>query len=342
MITEITGELTFVTIGDPHFKSSTQKETDQLIKNSLIYCKNKKPGFIVVLGDVINVAGTSKSFVDQQARAFSWITKLGTIAPTIVLIGNHDMCDINRKFCKEHSFQGYENENVVIVDDPVIFKIMNDKNNILKFLCMPYMTPGTFLEEVDSHYSEHDDIKLIFAHQELKGVKLNSGMSSKIKEYWPIEYPLLITGHQHVRHILSSNCICQGAPYSVNHGEEGEKVISYFKYVKDYEFLEETYKCVTQTKIRKVLNISDAINLQKEENVDYKLVIKDSKEEIKKFKSSLDYLTIKNTFDNIEFIIMKKEPKEKIFKTFLEDVNDKVKNIPSLEILWNQTLEEIK
>ena len=77
-----------IAIGDVHIKVSNVLETDEMINKLEALAKDIKPNFIVLLGDVLDRHATIN--VHCLMRAQNLIFKLSLIAPTFVLIGNHD------------------------------------------------------------------------------------------------------------------------------------------------------------------------------------------------------------------------------------------------------------
>ena len=79
-----------IIIGDQHFKINNIPEVDEYINKIEIIVKNKKPDFIVLLGDMLDQH--EKIHTVPLNKAFEFIDKMRNIAKTFILVGNHDMC----------------------------------------------------------------------------------------------------------------------------------------------------------------------------------------------------------------------------------------------------------
>ena len=79
---------TVLAIGDPHFKVGNVAESEQMTDNLIKLALNIKPTFIVDLGDTLHRHETIH--VSPLMRAENMLKQLSEIAPTYLLIGNHD------------------------------------------------------------------------------------------------------------------------------------------------------------------------------------------------------------------------------------------------------------
>ena len=77
-------------IGDPHIHVNNLDEADIMIKEVLRVAKENKPTFIACLGDLLHTHEKIHTFALKKATEF--MHSLSLIAPTYLIVGNHDMC----------------------------------------------------------------------------------------------------------------------------------------------------------------------------------------------------------------------------------------------------------
>jgi len=77
-------------IGDPHFKVENTHEVALFIERIEAVAQDLKPDRIICLGDLLDTHERIHSLVMNVAYEF--IRKMRQIAPTVILVGNHDMC----------------------------------------------------------------------------------------------------------------------------------------------------------------------------------------------------------------------------------------------------------
>lgn len=91
-------------IGDPHFKEPTKEENDLMVKVIMSIVETIRPDHIVVLGDLLDRHKNAHLVPLRDATDF--IYRLAAIAPTHVLIGNHDMLNDQQYLSPYHPFPG--------------------------------------------------------------------------------------------------------------------------------------------------------------------------------------------------------------------------------------------
>jgi DNA repair exonuclease SbcCD nuclease subunit len=77
-------------IGDPHFKVENTHEVSLFIERLETLAQDLKPDRIICLGDLLDTHERIHSLV--MNTAYEFVQKMRQIAPTVVLVGNHDMC----------------------------------------------------------------------------------------------------------------------------------------------------------------------------------------------------------------------------------------------------------
>lgn len=198
-------------IGDPHFKVNNKKETDKFINETYNYLEKNKVDSIIILGDTLHTH--EKINIKPFCRAIDFITKLSKYAIIYVLIGNHDRENNKVFLTNEHPFKGLENNKIKI-----IWK--TEKYNDLLFV--PYVENGRFNEAIkDINLKE---INIIFAHQEFYGAKMKNYTSIN-GDKWPLENPIIFSGHIHSFQKIQKNIIYTGTPYQLNFGENEDKAL---------------------------------------------------------------------------------------------------------------------
>jgi DNA repair exonuclease SbcCD nuclease subunit len=209
-------------IGDLHFKVSNIKDTDLMCTAILDQiCNQRAFDFIVVLGDTLDRHETIH--VTPLCRSVSFLSKLMEIAPVYLLIGNHDLKN-NRQFLSpEHPFSALKfwGPRMTVVDT-VISRTINEK----LFIFVPYTPPGRFEEALATLDSDQwKQATCIFAHQEFKGAQMGA-VESNEGDVWPLDYPLIISGHIHEYQRLQPNIWYLGTPIQQSFGDQDRKTIS--------------------------------------------------------------------------------------------------------------------
>lgn len=214
---------TALVIGDPHFKTSNIIETNAMINSIINQAKIRDIDIIVVLGDILD--RHESIHVSPLTRATNFLKSLTEIAPTIVLIGNHDLKNNQQFLSEEHPFVSlkYWSQNITIVDTT---KILNIKDH--KFVFVPYVPPGRF-EEALNKCEGWREATCIFAHQEFSGCQMGAIISTE-GDKWPLTFPYVISGHIHDYQEPQNNILYVGTPIQHSFGDKHDKSISYFTF----------------------------------------------------------------------------------------------------------------
>lgn len=215
--------VTALVIGDPHFKVSNVRETDAMVEAIIRTANERQPDIIIVLGDVLD--RHEIIHVSPLTRATKFLGRLMNIAPTYVLIGNHDLKN-NRQFLSdEHPFSALKfwGENMIIVDTTTMVTIKGQT-----FVFVPYVPPGRF-EEALNRCPGWDKATCIFGHQEFRGAQMGAIISIE-GDVWPLTNPYVVTGHIHDYQEPQVNILYTGTPIQHAFGDRHDKTISYFTY----------------------------------------------------------------------------------------------------------------
>jgi len=211
---------TIITIGDPHFQMSNMDEVKLFIQKCMAYVKEQKKNLyaIVVLGDVLHDHERVHSTALNVAVNF--LNELAEISPTYVLVGNHDLINNSQFLTQNHWMNALKtNKNITVVDE-VIEEIWEDKTVVM----CPYVPNGRFVEALDTG-GDWQDADVIFAHQEIKGVKMGS-IISEHGDDWKVEWPFVITGHIHQNQTPQPNVYYPGSALQVAFGESERNIIA--------------------------------------------------------------------------------------------------------------------
>lgn len=212
-----------VTIGDPHFKVSNVQESTKMVENCLEKCKEYEPDFIVVLGDVLDTH--ERIHVMPLTLANDFLLKLTYIAPTFLIIGNHDRPNNSDFLTGYHPFLALKEWDNMYVADTTLEAIIGK----YRFLFVPYVHTGRFMEALEVRNSPLSNTKCIFAHQEFRGAKMGAILSEK-GDPWPLSNPLVVSGHIHDFQELEKNLIYTGTPMQHAFGDTSDKTISIFTF----------------------------------------------------------------------------------------------------------------
>lgn len=210
-------------IGDPHFKVANVRETNAMVESIVRTANERRPDIIIVLGDVLDRHETIH--VSPLTRAIEFLGRLMEIAPTYVLIGNHDLKN-NRQFLSdEHPFTAlkYWGPRMIIIDTTTMVNI-NDQI----FVFVPYVPPGRFIEALQ-RCPGWETATCIFGHQEFRGAQMGAITSIEGDE-WSLTYPYVVTGHIHDYQEPQVNILYTGTPIQHAFGDRHDKTISYFVY----------------------------------------------------------------------------------------------------------------
>jgi DNA repair exonuclease SbcCD nuclease subunit len=180
---------TVLTIGDPHFQMSNMDEVKQFSKACLAHARATRPHRIVVLGDVLHDHERVHSTVLNVAVSF--LNHLAEIAPTAVLVGNHDLINNSQFLTENHWMNALKSNTNLTVVDKVVHTVWNGK----KVIMVPFVPPGRFAEALDG-------------------------------DEWEEEWPFVVTGHIHQNQTPQPNVYYPGSAIQVAFGESEMNVVA--------------------------------------------------------------------------------------------------------------------
>jgi len=202
-----------ICVGDIHFKVSNYKGDFLFCRSVVRFAQRHKPDAIVLMGDVLDQH--EKIHVSPFNLACRLIRRLRLIAPVFVLVGNHDFAN-NTEFQSENHWMlplKHWSKRVHIIDKAQIMSVCG-----VQFTFCPYVFPGRFQEALDSAGAWRTSAA-VFAHQEIRGVKMGAFVSV-VGDEWDADAPLLISGHIHERQQLRANVYYTGSSKPVSFGDD--------------------------------------------------------------------------------------------------------------------------
>ena len=312
-------KVTAFVVGDPHFKANSISRGKEFVEKLVEAIEKAKPTFIVLLGDTLDTHEIVKIFPHQLAHDL--IERLRKIAPTFVLIGNHDLINASQYLTTNHIFNPFKKwKNVRIVDKPLIHNFGE-----FTFVFCPYVPPGRFKEALDTLIGDDnlwEFADCIFAHQEFKGCFLGRGIQSEKGDEWKEEYPPVISGHIHSEQQVGKNVHYIGSPVQHTYSEDSNKYVWEVTFEKEKQFsVNKISLGIRQKKTYKTtIKNLEKFNPEKHKKKDVKLVVLGTRDELSAFRKSQKYKEL-CSYDNIivRFEIVREE-------TSSENTNQKSSN----------------
>ena len=279
-------KISILTIGDCHFKVNNVQETDEMTKRLIELARQRQPKFIVLLGDILHRHETIH--VVPLMGAEKLIKGLSEIAPVYICIGNHDRPNNSNFLTDEHPFNALKDWNNVFIAD----KVLNISIDLLrempqdisvdkhKFLFVPYVPNGRFMEALNTIEAPLENTTAIFAHQEFYKAKMGA-IISEVGDKWPLENPLVISGHIHDYDLLQPNVIYTGTPIQETFSENTQKTVSIFTFNPDKSWNQERVDLGLPKKITIYITPNEIHNFEPKGNTLIRLVIRGTEAELK-------------------------------------------------------------
>lgn len=239
-------------IGDPHFRVKNIADVNLYIANITVLAQKLQPDFIVCHGDLLHEHEKIHTLILN--KAYEFLRAMIAVAPTFLLVGNHDMINASQFLSPHHWMGGLKEwKGLTVVDQIVCYRPL--KSNPEKtgarwtgetFYMAPYVPPGRFVEalntpviDISTSVSPPESLPTpewlsataIFGHQEFKGCKMGA-LISEIGDPWPLDYPLCIMGHIHDKQMPQSNILYVGSSAQHGYGETGDKTVALVTFKK--------------------------------------------------------------------------------------------------------------
>lgn len=223
----------FHAIGDIHISNRHLSLTREALNGCIQLVKKcKDVDLVVIMGDVFDTHDVLR--LNHLHTGLNFIQEMSKLRPTAVLVGNHDRIDNKDYMSDIHPYMGVNDikskeQTLWIISKPKAVKIRGHY-----VLFMPFLQPGRFIEGINYYIStmhkyeklldvkSPKDFSLIFAHQEFKGAPCGP-IESTIGDDWPLDYPMVVSGHIHSRLLLKPNIYYTGSLYPITSSESNDK-----------------------------------------------------------------------------------------------------------------------
>jgi len=270
-------------IGDPHFKAGKVKLGNEYIEKCVQHAREAAPTFIVCLGDILDTNEVIRVHALKLAEKF--LDELSQIAPTYLLIGNHDYINQIQYCTDNHGFGAFKKwPNLTIVD--TVIEASHDGRD---FVFCPYVPKGRFIEALDESEIEWRSAEAIFAHQEFRDCKMGARISDDGDE-WDEEYPPVFSGHIHEEQLVGENVFYPGSSIQHGYGDNPDKKVwtVTFSIATESPFTIEKIDVGLRWKKLLYIDIADIkdFDFSIAENYDVKVVLSGEKDAITVFKKS--------------------------------------------------------
>lgn len=215
-------------VGDIHIKPDNLHLVELLEKQLIEFIKKTSSKAIILLGDILHYH--EKLHTIALNRACELIDNLRKLTKVFVLVGNHDYIQ-NQQFLTTNHWMCVLKKwsNVCIVDT-----VINDYIDNIPILLVPYVPPQRFMEALEQFGIDRlKDIKYIFAHQEFKGCKMGA-LESTEGDIWPIDYPMVVSGHIHNRQKPQPNLFYVGCSIQNSYGDQTTPIILHLPTWEEY------------------------------------------------------------------------------------------------------------
>jgi DNA repair exonuclease SbcCD nuclease subunit len=301
--------VTVLCIGDLHFQVNNIPEAELFIEKIINLAAEKKPKFIVILGDLLHTHERLHTL--PLNKVYELVHNMRLIAKTYVLVGNHDYIQNQQFLTENHWLNGMKEWDNTIVADEVISESIDGE----KFVFVPYVPPGRFEEALNTIKDEWKDASCIFAHQEFAGCKMGAIVSVE-GDKWPIDYPQVISGHIHSRQIPQENIYYTGSAMQHAFGESEKNIIAYLTF-HDHRYTCDEIDLQLPRKKIVYMDVEDIDTYQIPETQDnIKVTLSGNYDQFKALKCTKQY---KNLLDKGVKVVFKPKKLQKKKKEISED-----------------------
>lgn len=293
-------------IGDTHFRDKHMLEGEELVQRCVSAVSNAQPSMIILLGDVLDTHEVARSA--PYKLAYRFIEELSNIAPTYVLIGNHDFINNSQFLTDNHFFNPLKRyPNVKVVDRPTVVE-----HGEYMFVMCPYVPTGRFIEALNTLLHEGVNWELatcIFAHQELRGVALKPGEISENGDLWDENYPPIISGHIHQAQTINENIYYTGSAQQISFDEDPDKRVWHISFSDDGTLNIDKIDLELKNKKEVTLTIDEIKTFDRSLADKYyvKIKLKGTSEQLKLFRKSPQYAKLVKLGVKIDPITIREE-----------------------------------
>lgn len=184
-----------VLMGDIHYYKNIKPK---LFTSLVLRINHLKPDYICVVGDLIDCSDAKKC--TDMVYFYSFLKELGTIAPVIMVLGNHDI----RVFSKTEWIHQLDQEFVKTVKQiPNVYLLENESISFKDCFFMGYNPPFSYYitKETNSNLLIKDAKAKLKSNQEKCSILLCHTPIGLANRYFePLKltrYSLILCGHTH-------------------------------------------------------------------------------------------------------------------------------------------------
>lgn len=220
-------EIRVVVVGDLHVKPDNIPDVRKYLEHLVNLLKQKEPTHIVLLGDTLHTHEIIHTVPLNEACSF--IETCSTFAHTYVLVGNHDMINCQQYLTRNHWLNSLKKwEGITVVDKPILVECHG-----IRMVMTPYTPNGTLVTALTETLGEAwRTADCIFAHQEFKGCKMGAIISEHGDE-WDPSWPLVVSGHIHVKQSPQENVYYTGSAMQTAFGEGEVNIVAVIEFTRE-------------------------------------------------------------------------------------------------------------
>ena len=273
-------------IGDPHIQTSNLSECEMLFERLCELARDRSPEFIVIGGDLLH--HHERLHTTAMNKAYELVNLMRLIAPTFVLVGNHDYINHQQFLTENHWMNALKEwDNTTIVD-----QVVTHISKGFKFLFVPYVPNGRFIEALETTNADWKDASCIFAHQEFKGCKMGPIVSEDGDE-WFDTFPNIVSGHIHSRQLVGNNIYYPGAAMQHAFGESETNIIPMLTFNKNGTYVREETDFKLPRKKIVYVDVKECEQIKVPDSTDtVRLSVSGTLEQFKALKKTKKYKTL--------------------------------------------------
>lgn len=258
--------INFLVVGDPHLRTDCLDICELFCNQIKEIIMDNKYDYAIILGDVLhNHEKINTTVLNMAVNLFEFISKKTKL---YVIVGNHDYINNSQFLTSNHwmnCLNGYE--NIHIVDNVV--KVIHDQH---KFVLCPYVPNGR-LEDALNNIDNWKNVDIVFAHQELRSVKLNTnGRISTTGDIWYKNYPTIISGHIHHKQKID-NIIYTGSSLPTSFSDSDKKYVLHFTLNNDENYVEKYILLNIPTKVTTHITANSLKSIDHDLNSNNRIII---------------------------------------------------------------------
>lgn len=212
----------YLVVGDLHFKR-TNLDLMRLLEAELLQLiRTHQPDQVVLLGDTLDTH--ERVHLLALAAANRFLSQVGQLAPTILLIGNHDRVNNSDFQSGIHPFVGVTSPGTAVTAVKVIERAEILTLDGVRVAYVPYVPPGRFREALQTAgwTSDGPQPQLCFAHQEFRGAA-DGAHVSEAGDVCDYSFPIY-SGHYHGYQRLPG-VVYVGTPIQHRYGESPDNAV---------------------------------------------------------------------------------------------------------------------